>query len=473
MKRNRVRWEDKLQKYKGREVYACKVGGITGTRINLNPDDLSFCHDAEIVKKPHEISFICKPEDFSVERYYDAVSGVIEKFQNPLYECRSCSKCTKERFKTQGIRFVTICTSMFCNSACIYCSSHTKEKKAWNPLPVLEALKESDCFDSDCFFDWGGGEPTENPFFPATVKYLIQNDYRQRINTNAINFSEEASEALKSKKVQMRISADSGTREGYYRVKGTDNYELFWHNVGHYCDISDNIHLKYNLFNENSADEEINGFLQNCESSGVRNIIIDAEITAYQRNTNAGPFYFRKKEFDAAHMLQEKAVRRGFNVEISSYAFGTRPFYDSETGKLDLPTMYYDNIDKEVLCEGVFLKTFSTGKQLVDYILQDDGQLVLFGAGRIGYKATRLFNKYHVQYDVIDSFKNGYDDVLETRVYSAERYLSEQKGIVDIVITMKEFEEALKQLNEMKVGARVLWLRDELYDDDLNKTFAT
>ena len=54
------------------------------------------------------------------------------------------------------------------------------------------------------------------------------------------------------------------------------------------------------------------------------NIIIDGEVTSYQPNKNAGPFYYTYKEFKAMHYLHDEAERLGFNV-ISSLGISSIP----------------------------------------------------------------------------------------------------------------------------------------------------
>ena len=83
-------------------------------------------------------------------------------------------------------------------------------------------------------------------------------------------------------------------------MKGTDNFEKVWNNIKKYCEVSDNVFIKYNVCNYNSDLDEIDSFLINCSKVGVKHIIISAEARSYQPVKNAGPFYYREKEFQAA-----------------------------------------------------------------------------------------------------------------------------------------------------------------------------
>ena len=294
------------EEFEGRKLYLCIPGGINGRRLNIMQNDLSYCHEVAISDKPYEVDHICSIEEFSVETYYEKAYELINKFQDDSFSCRKCPHCQKMPFHFSLLKLVTINTNTFCNSRCIYCSAHSEDNKSTNPMIIIEQLDNEMIIDKDCLFDWGGGEPTANKYFNDTVKYLRDRNYRQRINTNAIIFSDEAAKALENKRTMMRISADSGSEKGYYRVKGTRNYTLFWKNIKQYCSISDEVYLKYNLFNENSDISEIDAFIDNCIRCGVHHVLIDAEISSYQPDKNYGPFYFTEKEFSAVHYLAGK-----------------------------------------------------------------------------------------------------------------------------------------------------------------------
>ena len=54
------------------------------------------------------------------------------------------------------------------------------------------------------------------------------------------------------------------------------------------------------------------------------------------------------------HYLFERANQNGFHVEISDYAFSYRAEYD-QNGNLMLPSVFYDNIDRDIISNDIFV----------------------------------------------------------------------------------------------------------------------
>lgn len=350
-----------LGRFQDQVVWHCSN---MGTRINFNSDCISLCHEAQVGDR-----ILMPVKELTPESYYGAIYEIMESVNNDdNFVCRLCSKCERRAFRQQKINYVTICTSMFCNSKCIYCTAHFGSKDSgYDPVPYLQMFHEQHLFCSECYFDWGGGEPTLNPYYESTVNWLYQHGYRQRFNTNAIVFSEMTFQALKEGKGNVRISVDSGTKETYRVVKGTNSHDVVWKNINRYCSASGEVYIKYNIFNYNSKKKEIESFVEQCCRNNVRHILIDGEITSYQPSKNAGPFYFTEEELQAAKYLQALAESNGLEISVSEYAFSVRPEYEPN-GRLKLPLLYYNNVDTSVISNGIKVRTFATVGQLLERI---------------------------------------------------------------------------------------------------------
>lgn len=386
--------------YEGKKVYNCKMH--IGQRINYDFNGISFCHEMAIGNKPAEVSRISSFEAFSVENYYVKMKELIGLFQNPDYPCRKCPMCIQEEFHFQPITWVTINTSAYCNSSCVYCMSHFGKKgDGYDPTQSIMEFQELGLFDKDCLFDWGGGEPTQNPFFEKTVSMLVDLGYHQRINTNGIEFSNATYNALKQGKANLRMSLDSGSKECFIRVKGHEKYEEVWGNLEKYASVSDDIDIKYNIFNQNSELEEIDLFLEKCKKIGIKNIHIDGEVSSYQPVINAGPFYFTKKEFDAAHYMEEKAISMGFAVTISPYAFRARAEY--KNGKLALPSVFYDNLDHETLKNQIYLTRVASVTNLLDIVKKYKKIAVILTDSNAEIMVNKLLKDQSIDFDTYAS----------------------------------------------------------------------
>lgn len=158
---------------------------------------------------------------------------------------------------------------------------------------------------------------------------------------------------------------------------------------------------------------------------GIDHILIDAEVSSYQPLKNAGPFYFTKKEFDAAHYMYDKAINMGFDMEISSYAFSVRGEYD-EHHCLKLPTIYYDNIDRNIISNEIYAETFPNMSLLVDFISKKATyEVVIFGVGHYGTALLKELEKYKVEIKaVIDNNSKLWRQKEEVAVLPPEEILT-------------------------------------------------
>lgn len=132
----------------GKNVYICE---FVGRRINFNPNTFSLCHEFQVGDQ-----VLGNIEDFSYENYCNGLNKVIENNFNENAPCRKCTKCENRLFNKQMLQYITVNTSCYCNSSCIYCQAHNGEEgSGYNPIPYFEILREEDSLGKDCYFDWG------------------------------------------------------------------------------------------------------------------------------------------------------------------------------------------------------------------------------------------------------------------------------------------------------------------------------
>lgn len=442
------------EEFENKEIFFCNKGCTE--RINFEQSGISLCHEAAIDTRPSEVIHFCDVKTFSAREYYRKIYLLLKKFQNEDFACRECPYCVKGKYKFKKIGFVTINTSGYCNSSCIYCGSHWEEKGiGWNPSPYIVEFAEQGLFTKECLFDWGGGEPTLNPFFEEMVTLLSERGFRQRINTNGIVFSKATYQALMKKTASLRLSIDSGSEQCFRIVKGNTFYNEVWENIRKYCSVSDNIAVKYNVCNYNSDLKEIELFLENCKKAGVKKIHIDAEIKSYQPEKNAGPFYFTRKEFDAAHYMEEFAKKMGFTVEVSGYAFSARAEFIN--GKLALPQKYYDNIDYSVISNNIFLTTFSNIDIFIEQIKASGGTCLIFGEK----KFSNLIDKVLRSNQISTIHVRNREEFIEF----CDTKSDEELGGLIVVIADRGWKRELQIINEQpsKIN-NVYWLPEIFYE---------
>ncbi len=446
-----------IDKLIGKKIYGCR---FFGSRLDLNDTTFSICHEAIGSK------ILGKMEELTPDIYEKKLLELAEENMLENNACRKCSKCYEYIYEKQKISYVTVNTSNYCNSSCIYCWTHFGEKgHGYNPIPYLDMFDNAGMFKENCFFDWGGGEPTLNPYFEQTVKWICNHGYYQRINTNAIIYSKETENALIQKNAFLRISIDSGTSEVFNFMKGHKEYERVWRNIKKYCSVTDDVYIKYNICNYNSDVEEIKAFIDKCYQCNVKKVIIDAEISAYQPTLNSGPFYFTHKEWEAAHLLEKEAINRGFEVQISSFAWSVRAEYDKQKN-LILPTKYYDNIDKSVVSNGIYVKTFPSIKYMSEVLKESQKKLFIWGMGHYGKKAFQVLSDKGIKISKIidkslDLQEEGYCGV---EVISPEDFF--ESNISAIILLVGDYwKEMLALINKNKYDkGDIIYMRNMHYE---------
>ncbi|MCI9488650.1 MAG: radical SAM protein [Dorea sp.] len=445
-----------LEEFLGKEIYGCK---FLGTRLNLNPNTFSLCHEAQVGDQ-----VLGKIEELCPENYYEALRILIERNKRKDAPCRKCDKGWSYIYEFSKINYITVCTSQYCNSRCVYCRSHFGEMdEGYDPIPYLTVFHEKELFSKDCFFDWGGGEPTLNQWFEKTVQWLNECGYYQRINTNGILYSDETELALKSGNTELRISVDSGSKECFCFMKGHNAYEQVWDHIHNYCKASDKVYVKYNVCNYNSDFREIEIFIERCKKCGVKHLIIDAEVSSYQPIKNAGPFYFSYKEFKAVHYLERLAKKEGFDVLISGYAFSVRAEFN-ESGNLILPQEYFDNLDYEICSHGVKVQTFPSILYMTEYIKQKKNPVVVWGGGYVGKNCINMLKTKGVLVEsVID--KNMVlqgSKIQGVSVSLPQEYFSSHVDS-QIILTGKYWKEMLGEINQYQYSSCAIYYMPECY----------
>ena len=126
----------------------------------------------------------------------------------------------------------------------------------------------------------------------------------------------------------MCLSADSGTKEMYKRVKKVDKFEQFWKNVKNYAkaqkysENKTNVETKYILIpNVNTKKEEIDKWLELSIKSGVKTVVADIEndfCKDIREGTVSKPQYI----IDLCGYIAERTKTEGLNlIEYNNFRY--------------------------------------------------------------------------------------------------------------------------------------------------------
>lgn len=309
-----------FEEYQNKEFKYCYT---MTQRLNLNQDmSVSLCHGIEV--GDYIIHRKSANKRINSQWYEKEIGKILEKsYIRKNAFCERCSNYKNQRFVFDGIHVVTINTSNSCNCRCVYCSNWAalNRRRSYNPLPFIQSLVELNLLNQNCLFDWGGGEPTLNPYFEQTAEYLKNNGYRQRVNTNALLHSDYLQKLLDEGNCDVRISLDAGDKQSFYNEKGIDAYDDVCRSIIEYArGNEDKVVLKYVLNKTNSLKESIEGFLNFCKHNGIKRVVLDADLNSYSYIKYQGPLVFDEEELEAARLFMDYARQIGLHPSIG-YVF--------------------------------------------------------------------------------------------------------------------------------------------------------
>ncbi|MDR2669291.1 MAG: radical SAM protein [Desulfovibrio sp.] len=205
-----------------------------------------------------------------------------------------------------------------CNCKCVYCSLWREKGPVYAVLPALRSLFASGMAAHNCFFSWGGGEPSILPEFEECATAIRKEGYRQYIHTNALRYSPTVADLLQSGDGAVNVSLDSGTAETYKKVKGVDGFGAVLRTLARYRERAqspDCIHLKYIIFDTTNRVQEIRKFFRVCRDLNIRNVQFS--------------FNFLEKNTGGIHKLSIAAAAF-FLVTAHSLGMNATPFFVDE-----------------------------------------------------------------------------------------------------------------------------------------------
>ncbi|MCL2185402.1 MAG: radical SAM protein [Treponema sp.] len=170
-----------------------------------------------------------------------------------------------------------------CNLKCSYCFFskilNNSNTFGYNILDILYFIQNK--FNKkNIFLDYNCGEITVSPHYNKIMDIWKKNNWKGRISTNAVIYSEGIAELMRLGLIKINVSLDAGTAETYSKIKGKNYFNKTLETLKYYSDILGNIELKY-LFVKDSNDNEndIINFLKIAKKLNVCVVIISRNST--------------------------------------------------------------------------------------------------------------------------------------------------------------------------------------------------
>jgi pyruvate-formate lyase-activating enzyme len=235
---------------------------------------------------------------FSFEFYQNLKMRSLQQFSiGNFHNCSGCNNLKQyQKFNdNEKIKCLDFAFYSTCNLRCIYCPLNT-----WYNHPIndfydnvvrcIDTLIADKKIDPMANITFSGGEPTLLPGLNDLCQKF--RGYSDKITytflTNGVIFSEVICELIKEgSPVILLISIDSGTRAGFYRIKGRDHFYDVVSNIKKYKQIGTTekfrIILKFIIIEENI--DQIPPFIDLCKKLDIHDIFYDIDFNTEKNPT--------------------------------------------------------------------------------------------------------------------------------------------------------------------------------------------
>ncbi|WP_270564197.1 radical SAM protein [Clostridium beijerinckii] len=225
--------------------------------------------------------------DAFILRFIEQKRQIINGINNGKHtSCTGCPYLREDYWhKTKKIRRLNYSLDHACNLKCSYCY---KKKNGYKHTSSLDVNKIITKFKTSKFIS------VEHPVIYSSGEISVQSDADEIISnlqeyevayiSNGTRYNANLHNMIKKTSSSILISLDSGTRETYKRIKGVDLFDKVCENIKKYSSDGGNVILKYIIMEDNLNKADLDGFIDICKKSNVKNIRIsrnwyEAEVT--------------------------------------------------------------------------------------------------------------------------------------------------------------------------------------------------
>ncbi len=265
----------------------------------------------------HGIRFCCRIDrsiniqqidtncEIDINKYLSQRDFYLNEFRNGNIPkvCQGCSYLEKaNKGHSNKIKFFSLAHATICSCNCIYCEFTTDKKyyntrKHYNVLKLIKTLHDNNLIEDQAIFNLLGGECTEykDNEFENIIDFISTNGHFAHIFTSGMFYSPIIANILHSGNGNIYVSADSGTRETFERIKQVKYYDKFWDNMKKYSAASTLnpngfegfVVMKYIIIpGINDNKEEFDAFINKCHEIGCKQISLSLEHKWWGENRN-------------------------------------------------------------------------------------------------------------------------------------------------------------------------------------------
>ena len=217
--------------------------------------------------------------------------------------CRSCPVFVEtdwDSLPPERIPFSRISLNHYkkCNLKCTHCGYRLGDD-AEQDTPhdrvfevILQCIEAGICTPRPTL-EIGGGEPSLAEGIGRIMQHALENGWQAYINTNAAKFSEVFAKGVNAGLFALILTPDAGSRETYARIKGVDNFDLAWRNIGRYMQATDGNALVKFILEEGNKDD-IPAMIATAKKHGVKTLVLSLDMNIPRAKH---PEYIEKARF--------------------------------------------------------------------------------------------------------------------------------------------------------------------------------
>ncbi len=381
-------------------------------------------------------------EDISLKNIINAKKEIINQInEGKKTDCYGCPVLERKEWKEvedESFDHISIEHHAKCNMRCTYCNEtyFGGQLAKYDVIKSLKNLVKENKLRKDLLVAWGGGEPTIAKDFKKIFEYvnLSIKPNRQRFFSNAINYSEDIAQLLKSDLASLTTSVDAGSIEVFKKVRKVNQYEKVLRNLKKYYDCSPkNVVIKYILTETNSSFSEIESFIKDIEKNGL----------------NGGNFLISTNYWNENITLEQAALIVFFQKKLSDNGATTVVLDEHVRPKISkIGVDLFQNLNKIKFLPTNVRKTLEELKQKQD----QPNEIIVWGVGEYAdllLDNSITFSNTKVKFFVDSStFKQGMI-FRNTKVLEPEKIISSNLPI--LIASSFWYHEILDQIKNLGV----------------------
>ena len=241
-----------------------------------------------------DVVLISENEEITAEKIIQKKKELFLRINRGIaYECMGCPflKFEKRKHNFNNIEYISFEYHSKCNMRCVYCDDryYGGNNPRYDIVKLIKEFNQKRMLKNCKYIVWGGGEPVLDKNFDTLLEYVssICKNVKQKIITNATVFNEKVFEMINTDKAYIITSIDAGKEHTFYKIRNYRYFEKVFVNLKKYAEKkARNVIIKYIFLENNSSDEEVEGFIEMIKKYNLQNVNFQISYDFKEKNIN-------------------------------------------------------------------------------------------------------------------------------------------------------------------------------------------